>query len=165
MLEKARLFYLCLTSYYPFHIDHKNVDFYLFLIYIKNTYFNKHGERKRQTTKIVFERKNVMYFSQLPLYKIREWPFKWNLAVNFIHSSFPRVFFLKLKLPWSWFWLQVPKTIMEMIFNIIIYFTECLSFFIPTTVTETILCRVEMCNYHVSKREGVIFTSDYKGRV
>ena len=23
---------------------------------------------------------------------------------------------------------------------------------------------VEMCNYHVSKREGVIFTCDYKGK-
>lgn len=57
-----------------------------------------------------------------------------------------------------------PETIMEMIFNIIIYFTECLSFFIPTTETDNSL-HVEMCNYHVSKREGVIFTSDYKGRV
>ena len=44
---------------------------------------------------------------------------------------------------------------MEMIFNIIIYFTECLSFFIPTTETEKIPCMLKCVIIMYPKGKGV----------
>lgn len=122
----------------------------LFLIHFfsprekKKKQFGKHGKREYQDTQMFcFKWEEYDTFSQLHFIKYRNLQ---SVGTQQLIYLLPISICILPKTKTTLIMVLITnpkKTIMEMICNIIIYFTDCLRFFIPTTETETILCMLK----------------------